>query len=356
MQRVSGFRRPREAFRGLISSCFLRYLVVFGPWFRRFLTLLFLLSTSPRIEAGSPQLLSVQKIWDQGSHNAFTDLIRFQNKWLCIFREGETHAGGDDGKIRVIESDDGDQWVSAALISEQGIDLRDPKLSVTPQGRLMMVAGGSLYEDNVYRTRAPRVAFSADGLNWSQPQRVLAEDHWLWRVTWYQDTAYSVSKLNDGKEPRRVMLYSSKDGLDWSWVTEFKGIPGWPNEATLRVLLGGEMICLLRRNQTGSIGRSRPPYKTWTWTDTEYRLGGPNFIQTPNGELWAGSRDYSRDEVRTVLARMTPFSYEPVLTLPSGGDTSYPGLRWHEGQLWMSYYSSHEGKTSIYLAKIQMQR
>jgi len=42
----------------------------------------------------------------------------------------------------------------------------------------------------------------------------------------------------------------------------------------------------------------------------------------------------------------------PLVTLPSGGDTSYPGLVWHDGELWMSYYSSHEGKTSIYLARI----
>ena len=42
------------------------------------------------------------------------------------------------------------------------------------------------------------------------------------------------------------------------------------------------------------------------------------------------------------------------LTLPSGGDTSYAGLVWHEGLLWMSYYSSHEGKTSIYLAKVRL--
>ncbi len=46
--------------------------------------------------------------------------------------------------------------------------------------------------------------------------------------------------------------------------------------------------------------------------------------------------------------------YEPVLTLPSGGDTSYPGLVWHQNLLWMLYYSSHEGKTSMYLAKIRL--
>jgi hypothetical protein len=40
--------------------------------------------------------------------------------------------------------------------------------------------------------------------------------------------------------------------------------------------------------------------------------------------------------------------------LPSGGDTSYPGLLWHNDMLYVSYYSGHEGKTSIYLAKVKI--
>jgi hypothetical protein len=46
---------------------------------------------------------------------------------------------------------------------------------------------------------------------------------------------------------------------------------------------------------------------------------------------------------------------EPILRLPSGGDTSYPGLVWHDNLLWVSYYSSHEGKTNIYLAKVHVE-
>ena len=40
------------------------------------------------------------------------------------------------------------------------------------------------------------------------------------------------------------------------------------------------------------------------------------------------------------------------LKLPSGGDTSYAGMVVHEGCLWISYYSSHEEKTAIYLARV----
>src|SRR5262245_48944206 len=91
--------------------------------------------------AVEPELLSVKKIWDAGEHNAFTDLIRFQDQWFCTFRESEAHVGGD-GKIRVLVSKDGDRWESAALLREAGVDLRDPKLSIAPDQRLMLVLGG----------------------------------------------------------------------------------------------------------------------------------------------------------------------------------------------------------------------
>ena len=258
-----------------------------------------------------------------------------------------------DGRIRVITSPDGEDWESAALLTTEGVDLRDPKLSRTPDDRLLLVAGGSIYIDDVFQTRVPRVAFSPDGYEWTSPQPVLAEEHWLWRITWHQGTAYSVSKMGDGKNTRRVILYSSRDGIEWNRITVFKNIPPWPNEATIRFLPGDEMMILLRRNATGWIGTSHPPYRKWTWTDTGHRLGGPNFIRLPDGRLWAGSRAYTGDPT-TILARMTRNSFEPVLTLPSGGDTSYPGMVWHQGLLWISYYSSHEGKSSIYLAKVRL--
>jgi len=42
-----------------------------------------------------------------------------------------------------------------------------------------------------------------------------------------------------------------------------------------------------------------------------------------------------------------------LLTFPSGGDNSYPGFVVKGKELWVSYYSGHEGRTSIYLAKLK---
>jgi hypothetical protein len=98
---------------------------------------------------------------------------------------------------------------------------------------------------------------------------------------------------------------------------------------------------------------SKPPYKEWKWHETKYRLGGPNFIATPDGSLWATSRLHPKGP-KTAVVRFGRDVYEPVLELPSGGDTSYAGMAWHEGLLWVSYYASHEGKSAIYLAKVRV--
>src|SRR5262249_39870306 len=147
----------------------------------------------------------------------------------------------------------------------------------------------------------------------------------------------------------------SEDGVKYDVLTHL-GVPGHPNETTLRFLPGGELLALVRReagNTFGWIGTSKPPYKDWKWHETKHRLGGPNFLRLPDGSLSAVSGS-SPGGAKTVRARIGRDAYEPVLTLPSGGDTSYAGLVWHDGLLWVSYYSSHEGKSSIYLAKIRL--
>src|SRR3954452_11894775 len=228
--------------------------------------------------AAGPELISVVKIWDQGKHNAFTDLIRWHDKWYCTFRESDAHVGGD-GRIRILESDDGDKWQSAALIGEEGIDLRDPKFSVTPDDRLMIVAGGSVYEGTTFKGRQPRVMFSKDAHSWTAPKRVLSEGEWLWRVTWHDGKAFGVTynaqertspsaqeaaktgKVEAGPADWKLKLVSSSDGIDYQLVTHLD-VPGHPNETTLRFLPDGQMVALVRReggNKLGWIGTSRAP-------------------------------------------------------------------------------------------------
>ena len=334
------------------------------------------------LASAEPQLVSVQKIWDQAKYNSFTDLAKFGDRWYCTCRESDAHEHGENGKVRVIASDDGREWWSVGLLAVEDRDLRDPKLSVTPDGRLMVITGACLYEDRKMKTRDSRVAFSNDGKKWTPlaTMRFKAADehptdgHWMWRVSWHKDRAYGVSKLLD---PHRAILFTSKDGIQWQQVTRFAipddyhegrdgKHPTMSTEITVRVLSDNSMLALVRQ---AWIGTSQPPYTDWNWhkvrnakdhppgTPHVCTIGGPNFVEV-RGSLWGSGRRYHRPEgyqfKKTVLAEMTRDHYEPVLELPSGGDTSYAGMVWHDGLLWMSYYSSHEERPSIYLAKIRL--
>jgi hypothetical protein len=313
-------------------------------------------------------LVSVNKIWSEAPHNAFGDLIRFENRWVCVFREGKRHVARpgeeDDGRLRVLESNDGEAWQSAALISEPGIDLRDPHLSITADGRLMIVAGGSEYPKGVYQGRHPRVVFSKDGKNWTKPQHVLERGHWLWRVTWHEGKAYGISRYGSpSKElpgnPSHADLVTSTDGVHWERITELK-VPG-ADETTLRFLPDGRMVALMRRvwsdGNIAYVGVSSPPYKEWRWKPTSLFLGGPNFIILDKQSMIAGGRIFVNDDAKkpqTALGVLSLDNFHPSLTLPSNGDSSYPGFVFHNGLLWILYYSSHEGSTSIYLAKVRI--
>lgn len=304
-----------------------------------------------------PTIVSVKKIWDKGPHNAFTDLIRFKDQWFCAFRESDAHVGGNGG-IRVLTSTDGESWNAVAFVTEQGIDLRDAKLSITPQGKLMMLCGGSTYEGKKLLGMQPRVAFSEDGKTWTAPQKILAKGDWLWRVTWHNGKAYGIAYNNSAvkaADPWAVTLYSTTDGLKYDVITKLQ-VTDRPNESTVKFLPDGKMMAIVRReagDQHGWLGTSSAPYTDWTWHDTGYRLGGPDLIVLPSGDIYSAGRNHV-GKVHTSLFKVTPTSYEPVLDFPSGGDCSYPGLVWYDDILWMSYYSSHEGKTSIYLAKLKL--
>jgi hypothetical protein len=325
---------------------------------RRFTAWWFALVSVGAAAADELELVEVRKIWDHAPHNAFTDLIRWHDRWYCAFREGTGHASGA-GTIRVLVSQDGEHWESAALLQAEDVDLRDPKLSITPDGRLMIVGGAAepASRDPV-RDHYSFVSFSRDGNDWSKPERVCESWQWLWRVTWHKGTAYGAAYRWDPEAPAKTysaLLYKRADGLKFDKVVDWK-VPN-ATEATL-VFDGDTLYCLQRRDgnpNAAMLGTSEPPYTDWTWKDLGAYFGGPNFIRLPNG-AWIGAGRLTQGGTHTGVVRLDVANgtMTELVRLPSSGDTSYPGLVWHDDQLWVSYYSSHEGKTSIYLARLKV--
>jgi hypothetical protein len=309
------------------------------------------------------KIVSVKKIWDQAPHNAFTDLTYWKSQFVCAFREGRAHVA-TDGKIRVLTSPDGENWSPAAQLSLEGYDLRDAGLSVMPDGRLMLNGGAAPRKSEKEQVPTSTfVAFSNDATTWTKPAIVTAPDRWMWRVSWHDGKAYGVAYASHrANNDLSTQLLVSSDGSKFTPLVKKLLDAGWPTEATLRFAKDGTMYCLQRRDgeprwQRAYFGASSAPYTDWTWHELNIHLGGPNFLQLPSGEWLAAGRVFP-DKKKPVTAicslNIEKPAIKPILELPSGGDCSYPGLVWHDNMLWMSYYSSHEGKTSIYLAKVQV--
>jgi hypothetical protein len=314
---------------------------------------LFAMRTNAQEKEKTMTLIDARKIWDKAPHNAFTDLVRFRDRWFCVFREGKGHVS-PDGALRVITSADAEKWESAALITSTNSDLRDAKITVTPDGQLMLCGAEALHDKSKH-THQSLAWFSKDGRTWSDKIEIGDPDFWLWRVTWHKGKAYGIG-YGCGKD-QSVRLYSSNDGRKFDTVVERLFDVGYPNETSL-VFEGDAAYCLLRRDgnaNTGLIGVSQPPYAKWEWKELGKRIGGPHMLRLPDGRFVAAVRLYDGHQ-RTSLCWIEPQSgkLSEFLKLPSAGDTSYAGLVLHDGLLWVSYYSSHEGKTAIYLAKVKM--
>jgi hypothetical protein len=117
----------------------------------------------------------------------------------------------------------------------------------------------------------------------------------------------------------------------------------------------------------GMFMESKYPYKKFTAINKiDHILGGPNILQLEDNKWLLGTRGRKQNfwedsnnitnENSTVLLRMRENGiYDSIHELPSGGqDTGYPGFAVYEDELWVSYYSSHEGTTAIYIANIPL--
>lgn len=313
----------------------------------------------------------VQRIWGDGStYCAFTSLLKYKDWYYVAFREGQGHVFDDDGvaqgSIRVIRSKDGAEWQSVAVFHQPELDYRDPKLSVTPQGRMMVQWGCSVYRDRKSVTGYPMVSFTDDGTTYDAPKRVRLDGcdghrfNWPWRTTWHGDTGYTANYYEHGGQ-LAVMLMTTADGMSYTPLTGALPVPDDPTEATIRFAPDGRMALMVRTDhgaKTGYWALSAAPYTDWTFKALPWRCGGQDFAIQPDGRVICVARslylwDHESTSIYTGDLEEGPVAQRFIL--PSDGDTSYAGMLIEGGTLWVSYYSGHETeKPSIYLARLPL--
>lgn len=298
-------------------------------------------------------------IWDKSPHCAFTDLVEYHGKVYCCFREAFAHvptSAAEFGSIRILESTDGELWENIGTISDSNYDLRDPKLSVTPDGRLMLLYGRYLPVITEPHPWTMVKIISDDEimdrqLDSSDSQEISIENnpglstYWLWRVKWIGDTAYGVAYSGSNLP----LLVKSTDGENYSLVAVLDVLG---NEADVELLPDGRMLIVMRaQDGDGFVGYSYPPYNKWEWHNTSTLIHCPAILT-----LYGTTYIVGRSSWGTMLFTLQDNDIHPYALLPSvGGDNAYPGIIFRDSQLWISYYGMSDTGISIFLSKVDIE-
>lgn len=290
-----------------------------------------------------------RRIFSDGTHNAFTGIVRWGEQVLVSFRSGRTHVTFD-GVIRVIaaEASRTGCWPLVTEKALPGWDLRDPKLAVFRDQVLLFC--GARSETEPLRSY---VCVSADGAAFGdlQPLAGLPAGYWLWAMKPCGDRLYGTAyRKADGLY--QVGLVVTDDGVNWEPVADFP-VPG--NEVGLDFDASGKLWALVREDSHGCVPAlctAEPPYTTFqNVTRLPVRLQGPMLKRLEGACVIAGRRwdNPGRRNLRTDLFLLEDgHDLTCVRSLPSGGDTSYAGwLDVAPGRALVSYYSSHEHKMDI---------
>ncbi|MCH7990282.1 MAG: hypothetical protein IID46_14165, partial [Planctomycetes bacterium] len=322
----------------------------------------------PKVRIGS-----VRKVFDNGEHNAFTDLCKFQGRYYLTFRScPDGHGVHPPSSIIVLSSEDGKTWKQIFQFRVEKRDTRDPHFLIF-KDKLFIYCGAwysgetspKSYEINEHLGYA---VWTEDGRDWHGP--VMLEGtygHYIWRAATYGGKAYLCArrKREFAKTASRAerdpliesAMLESDDGLVWRKRGLFQERYG--DETAFLFEADGSVLAVARSGggRNAQVCRSRPPYQNWERKDLDRYIGGPLVVKWGDRYLVGGRKMIGKPV--TSLYWLVDDTLHEFATLPSGGDNSYPGfVSLSKNRALVSYYSSHEkdssGKTTtnIYLAEL----
>lgn len=321
---------------------------------------------------------NVRRVFHNGEHNAFTDLIRWKDKFWLTFRTcPDGHTVSSTSSIMILSSDDAKTWDIVHEFSVPLRDTRDPHF-LAFKGKLFVISGtwysgeGKLpHQDYDINKHLGLCVWTNDGKDWSAPQQMEGTyGHYIWRAVTDGETAYlcgrrkrGYSEAESGAGGASILegaLLESTDGLNWKFCSLFQDKKG--NETAFEMLPDRTILALSReQGSTSQLARSRPPYLTWDRKPLPLYVGGP-LLAKWGDQMLAGGRRNTDEGPKTALYWLIENELKPIAELPSGGDNSYPGfVAIGDRHGLVSWYSSHEKDangqpvTAVYLADVVKQ-
>jgi len=296
--------------------------------------------------------LEVRTVFTNGKHNAFTALRRFQGDLWLAFRAGDSHNSAT-ADVLVLRSKDGKEWTRAHTL-DVAKDDRDPQFVATDK-RLFLYCPAMNGA-----TLTTWLTYTDDGKTWSKPVAVYEPQFILWKPIVHGGTFYAAAHKKDetdGGKGRAVHLVKSADGIQWEKVSLIRA-GNWESETTLYFDPRHHVTAFLRQkygSPQAQILESDPPYAEWKARPADAPHFSGHSVHTFRGVTYLLSRALVAG--KTTGSRIYTFAdgkLTPYCDLPSGGDCAYLEAVEDGPNMLVSYYSTHEGTTNIYLAVVPL--
>lgn len=315
----------------------------------------------------------VRQGFHNGEHNAFTDLVRFRDRYYLTFRScPEGHMLFPSSRILVLESENGEEWREVHRFGVAKRDVRDPHFVVF-QGKLLVYTGTWYCGDTAPETRdlnemVGYVSGTADGRNWEAPQVVEGSyGHYIWRGAVWGERVWLCARRKrefvkglDGRATAplvEAVLLESADGVRFRMAGLAQEEYG--DETAYHFEPDGRLIGVARRsNRNAELLEARAPFREFRRRDLGRYIGGPMLVQWEGRYLVGGRRMTEPKDPAMVLywLDVEKAGLTEAAVLPSGGDCSYPGfVATGKGRGLLSWYSTHATeKAAIYLAELRL--
>ena len=317
---------------------------------QRILALIFLLLHSPSAASAAEPTSSIVeswKIWDSADPVSSTDLCRFRGQWICVL---ETDEG-----LQLIGSEDGKTWdqLSTVASSNKHFPLRDPRLTVATDGRIMLTA---------VAPKAPRGGyskswFSYDAVKWKDPVASAEDNYLVCNVFWHVGVAYNFQIGSIcGNADFRI---GASDDHGQSFRVKYQQTDMFRAGQGALVFSQDDGYCVMpllgKGNKLrGVLGVSKAPFWQWKWTELPVAVQHPNAIRTKSGAMLvaAGLPD-GQGKMQTTLCKLnaeTP-ALMPIARIPTS-KSCFVGLVNYEGQVLLTYHTRSGDASAVHLAKV----
>jgi hypothetical protein len=232
------------------------------------------------------KLESVDTIYHDGGHNAFTDIVQWKGKYWVCFRNAQGHRS-IEGRICVISSPNLKDWSEIAIPINTPEDNRDPKLlvfcdrlyvssmTIKRSFEIPETWEGRILTDDFFSL----ISCTDDGVSWSKPHRVWDPFKGLWWTDTHGGRAYGsghvCTPVDDRGNPlpgsshcetNSAEFVVSDDGLEWKTLSVISQ-DREPSECALAFLPDGRAVGFLRHNLEQNpfpeIVVAKPPYTKW---------------------------------------------------------------------------------------------